>query len=229
MSKKKLGDQVKLTYDLLLEMIITLKLKPGEVLVEKDLEKHTGMGRTPIREALLLLKSDYFVEREPHKSTYIKEVGLYDVKELFEALLVTEKNLNLIALTRLTPAELADIEEACNRIDKAIAVQDQWQISSENIHFHNLIYEGAKNKFLLFPAQKIRKHAERLSHLSYRGEGKAGDADTQRHNKAISKQHREMVRCLKEKDLEGLETVTVEHIRYFRESVLNFIQDSHNF
>jgi DNA-binding GntR family transcriptional regulator len=41
LSKKKLGDQVNKTYDLLLEMIITLKLKPGEVIVEKDLEKQT--------------------------------------------------------------------------------------------------------------------------------------------------------------------------------------------
>ena len=229
MSKKKLGDQVTKTYDLLLEMIITLKLKPGEVIVEKDLEKQTGMGRTPIREALLLLKQDYFIEREPHKSTYIKEVGLNDIKALFEALLVTEKNLNLIALARSTPAELVDIEEACDRIDAAIASQDQWQISSENIHFHNLIYQAAKNKYLLFPAQKIRKHAERLSHLSYRGGGESSASDTERHNKAISTQHREMVRCLKERDLKGLEAVTVEHIRYFREAVLNFMQDSHSF
>ena len=149
LSKRKLGDQVKKTYDLLLEMIITLKLKPGEVIVEKDLEKKTGMGRTPIREALLLLKQDYFVEREPHKSTYVKEISLYDIKDLFEALFVTEKNLNLIAMTRMTPAELSDIEDACKRIDAAMVTQNQWQISSENLNFHNLIYQAAKNKYLI--------------------------------------------------------------------------------
>ena len=223
MVNKKSGDQVKKTYDLLLEMIITLKLKPGEVIVEKDLEKRTGIGRTPIREALLLLKQDHFIEREPHKSTYIKDVGLFDMKELFDALLVIEKNLNLIALERVTPNEISEIEDACNRIDVAITTKDHWRISSENIRFHNLIYQAVKNKYLLFPAQRIRKHVERLSHLTYRGEREVSISDTEIHNQAISIQHREIVRCLKEKDSEGLESVTVEHVRYFREAVLSFL------
>ena len=228
MSKKKLGDQVKKTYDLLLEMIITLKLKPGEVIVEKEIEKQTGMGRTPIREALLLLKQDHFVEREPHKSTYIKEVGLNDIKELFEALFITETNLNLIAMKRATPAELEDIEEACNRVDTAIAIQDPCKISSENIYFHNFIYQTVKNKYLFFPAQRIRKHAERLSHLTFRSGENSRDSDIELHNKTVSMQHKEIVRCLKKKDPKGLKLATIEHIEFFREAVLSYLQDSHS-
>lgn len=211
---------------MLLEMIITLKLKPGEVVAEKDLIEKTGMGRTPIREALLLLKQDNFVERNPHKSTYVKEVGLNDIKDLFEALVVFEKNVTLIAMARITAAELAEIEKACNRVDAAIKDLDQWQISSENIHFHNLIYRASKNKFLILPAEKIRKHAERLSHLSYRGIDEPYTAEIRKHNKAVSKQHREIVRCLKDKDEKRLEVVTVGHIKYFREAVLNYMQSS---
>src|SRR5256885_9791099 len=40
------------------------EFKPGQRLVEDDLSVILGVGRTPVREALLLLQGEGFIERE---------------------------------------------------------------------------------------------------------------------------------------------------------------------
>ena len=48
-TKLSLAEQA---YRLLEEQIVTLRLHPGELLVEKELVTLTGIGRTPVREAM---------------------------------------------------------------------------------------------------------------------------------------------------------------------------------
>ena len=44
-------------YDIIVEMIITLQLTPGEIYSENAFIEMTGIGRTPIREAIKRLES----------------------------------------------------------------------------------------------------------------------------------------------------------------------------
>ena len=39
-------------YQLLTDQVISLQLQPGQLLVEKELVELTGIGRTPVREAI---------------------------------------------------------------------------------------------------------------------------------------------------------------------------------
>ena len=49
-------------YSRIKRKIIKLELQPGEIINEKNLENELGVGRTPIREALLTLKVEKFIE-----------------------------------------------------------------------------------------------------------------------------------------------------------------------
>ena len=44
-------------------MILRSELKPGHRLVEEEFTRMLGVGRTPVREALLLLQGEGFVAR----------------------------------------------------------------------------------------------------------------------------------------------------------------------
>ena len=54
----KRGNNASQAYELLKKKIITLQIKPGEYLDEKGLMKELKIGRTPLREAILLLKNE---------------------------------------------------------------------------------------------------------------------------------------------------------------------------
>ncbi len=54
-SRQSLGA---IAYEKIYKKIISLEYKPGENLEEKELMKHLGLGRTPVREALLRLSAE---------------------------------------------------------------------------------------------------------------------------------------------------------------------------
>ena len=96
MELKKQGDLVEKAYRALRKQIITNRLKPGEYLDEKKLISELSIGRTPLRQAFHLLKNENFVEWKPHRSPYIKELSIGEVRELFEALIIVEKNITYL-------------------------------------------------------------------------------------------------------------------------------------
>jgi len=77
-------------YEIIHDKIITMALKPGEHVDEKALVEELGIGRTPVREALLKLASEHLVESRPNKGFIVKPLTLQDVKAMFEALNIIE-------------------------------------------------------------------------------------------------------------------------------------------
>ncbi len=54
-------------YDAVESMIATLQLQPGSPVAEADLVQRTGLGRTPLREALLRMVSAGLITQEPRR------------------------------------------------------------------------------------------------------------------------------------------------------------------
>ncbi|HNL27759.1 MAG TPA: GntR family transcriptional regulator, partial [bacterium] len=73
--KVSLTDQA---YDKIEEMLVTLKFKPGTIISEPEIIERIGMGRTPVREALLRLGKEHMIKAIPRKGIYINEIHITD-------------------------------------------------------------------------------------------------------------------------------------------------------
>ena len=60
---------------------MNLYLKPGAVLNEAELSEQLGMSRTPIREALILLKNEGLVDIMPQRGSRVSHISLSLVRE----------------------------------------------------------------------------------------------------------------------------------------------------
>ena len=58
------------------ELIVTLELAPGSALNERDLMERTGLGRTPIREALRTLARDKLVDSYPRRGMFVSPLTI---------------------------------------------------------------------------------------------------------------------------------------------------------
>jgi DNA-binding GntR family transcriptional regulator len=58
-----------LAYDAIETMLSTMQLEPGSPIVEAELAERTGMGRTPVREALLRMISIDLIVQQPRRAT----------------------------------------------------------------------------------------------------------------------------------------------------------------
>ena len=59
-------------------------LKPGERLMEIQLAEELGVSRTPVREAIRKLEMEGYVIMMPRRGTYIADLSIRDINEVFE-------------------------------------------------------------------------------------------------------------------------------------------------
>ena len=214
----KQGDLVEKAYQALRKQIITNQLKPGEYLDEKKLIDELSIGRTPLRQAFHLLKNENFVEWKPHRSPYIKEMSIDEVRELFEALIIVEKNITYLAALRISTEELNEIRSIHDRIQHAIRNNASWEITEENNKFHAAIARAGNNRCLAKYHETLRLQVERLSYLAV-----SRDVLTplEKHYALISRQHDEIIDHLASHDAEGVEKVTVDHVKLFQNRIVS--------
>lgn len=222
-TKKPKGYQTLEVYNQLKRKIVTLELEPGAVIDVKKLEKELGIGRTPIREAILQLKADNLVDSQPNKPIYIKEFTLKMVRDLFEAYIPIKKSIAALAVQRITPEMMGLIERAFEEHKQAILEQDFWRIHSSNRYFHELIARSTDNQYLIFIHEQYSNQIERLEYLVFTHEIQ-NNTPLEVFFRQTVEEHSRMVACLKGRDGRGMEELADGHFRIFQKRLLAYMQ-----
>ena len=63
-------------YQTIRSRIITMELKPGDPLNDRELAEQMGISRTPMREALIMLNIAHMVTIKPQSGTYVAPIDL---------------------------------------------------------------------------------------------------------------------------------------------------------
>jgi GntR family transcriptional regulator, rspAB operon transcriptional repressor len=90
-------------YELAREAIVSLWLKPGQAVSEKEIASQLGVSRTPVREALMRLSDEGLIEVFRQSGTFVSPIKLHDV---YEGQLVREA------------LELAVVRQATKKFDQ---------------------------------------------------------------------------------------------------------------
>jgi DNA-binding GntR family transcriptional regulator len=109
-------------YRRLEEAIVTLSLRPGAVLTESQLIDLVGVGRTPVREALIRLAQQGLVEILPRKGVMVAGINAIDIMSALDARQVLERLIAAEAARRASPRERIAIVEAARAM--RVAAED---------------------------------------------------------------------------------------------------------
>ena len=63
-------------YETIVRKIICLEYPPGQYLEENQLVEELGIGRTPVREALVRLQSENMIESQPNKGVVVRPIRI---------------------------------------------------------------------------------------------------------------------------------------------------------
>lgn len=96
--------------DVLRDLIVRGKLKPGEHVVERKLCAELDVSRTPMREALKLLRQEGLVEIFKNRGARVTPYSAEDALNLFEVISGLEGQAAARAATRITQDELAELK-----------------------------------------------------------------------------------------------------------------------
>jgi DNA-binding GntR family transcriptional regulator len=106
-------------YDIIESMIATLQLLPGSPVVEADLVQRTGLGRTPLREALLRMVSAGLITQEPRRGLRVSNVELSDYLDLLQTRRSLEHLIATSAARRATPPQRHGIVDCARHMMRA--------------------------------------------------------------------------------------------------------------
>jgi DNA-binding GntR family transcriptional regulator len=140
---RSLSDQA---YYRLRELIITLELPPGSAINERDLMERTGLGRTPIREALRTLAHARMVEIFPRRGVLVAGVNAGDLAGLSEVRRLLEPPAARAAAARRTAADRA--ETVALLAELAEADGDERSLIELDQRIHRHVYRCTHNEFL---------------------------------------------------------------------------------
>jgi DNA-binding GntR family transcriptional regulator len=103
--------------------IVRGDLQPNERLVEADLSRRFGTGRSGIRTALARLEQEGLVQSTPHRGARVRLVDEQEAIEIYEARAVLEGLAARLAATRASKADVEDLRtillQARIRLDQA--------------------------------------------------------------------------------------------------------------
>ncbi|KAB2881150.1 GntR family transcriptional regulator [bacterium] len=149
-------------YDLIEEMIVTLKLKPGSVIAEADLMREIKIGRTPIREALLRLASEHLVETLPRKGIIVSEIHITDHLALLETRRALERIIVAKATRRATAEQRKTLSEFAALIESAAEQKNLNSFIHIDHEFDHILGEACRNPFAAEACSPLRAHCRRF-------------------------------------------------------------------
>jgi DNA-binding GntR family transcriptional regulator len=106
-------------YDALESMIVTLQLKPGAPIVEADLIAATGMGRTPLREALVRMSSNGLIMQLPRRGLFVSDIEAAEHLTLIETRRVLERLIAASSARRASPQQRKDMQACAQKMAAA--------------------------------------------------------------------------------------------------------------
>jgi DNA-binding GntR family transcriptional regulator len=141
-------------------------LKPGERLVEKRLCEMFDVGRTPLREALMQLEVEGYLQFIPNRGVTITKMSIDNMEDIYNILAVLEGYATEVSTTCLSSGDIKKIESLQNDQKRAWAKKDYKKWLDKNAEFHEYIVNGCKNGFLTMIVSNLRQRVYRYRLIS---------------------------------------------------------------
>jgi DNA-binding GntR family transcriptional regulator len=144
-SRTVLADQVK---DRLLQDIVAGRYPPDARIVETQLARELGTSQAPVREALRGLEALGLVEILPFRGARVRRPSIGELLEAYTVRFELEALGARLGVPRMTDADLADLEELGEAMQRAAAAGDRHEVAVADAAFHARVLHLAGNATL---------------------------------------------------------------------------------
>ena len=167
------------------EMIVTLDLAPGATISEGDLCARTGLGRTPVREALQRLAQQRLVVILPRRGMLVAPIDVAGQLQLLDLRREIERLMARLAARRRDAAEAARFATLAADMEAAAERDDDRAFLRLDRAFNELLDHACRNEFAGASMRQWNPLSRRFWYFHYR---RAGDMpETARRHAAVAR------------------------------------------
>lgn len=190
-------------YEVILDAITSLKLPPGAMVIEGRLARSLGISKTPVRSALVRLEQAGFVRTVPFRGTFVSDVTLRDVREIFHV----RASLEELAIRRaVEEASAAELGALHGIIDAAAAAfdSDELRESVDLIReFHETVIGLSRNRWLADIYGALAHHLTRIRNICGQVPGRV---------ETSMREHRSVVTAMEARDADAAVAALRSHL-----------------
>ena len=201
-------------YEYLYNKIISCEYLPGQELNEKQLLEETSFGRTPLREALLMLQSESLIEIFPRKGMRITAFTEKSIDDLYQTRTLIEPTVCRKYITLYSKSRLLEFQKMFERAEDASDVEE-YRIDTS---FHSYLISITDNNILINMYHSIMIHQMRMAVYAA-----MQDSSNRMGN---LKQHKAIIDALLRENEEDVQDAIVLHINHSLIKSLKLLRNS---
>lgn len=207
--------------DYLRTQIITGKMSANQRINENDLATSLGVSRPPIREAFRILENEHLLVSVPRKGTYVTDVSIADLTELFQ----TREMIEIYSIDLLKAIESPDLSEVETALEEALNLSlPSIENPDEMLHFHRvfagfhgkLVESTANSRIILF-YKTISLNLTRYQVMYLFMPGSVGQS---------LQDHQKIINLIKKAEFNQAKEALLKHLRFTSEVLKSKIQQN---
>ena len=206
------SDFVETVYNVLLDAIIDGSLAPGERITQEEIAEQLHVSRSPVLQALRLLKKDGLIEDAPGRGVQVAPLDPEWVGHLYEV----RGALDVLA-ARLAAQARVTIDPALIEQGRLISQSgDLKRILDADIAFHYAIYAASGNALIAENASRYWVHLRRVMGAVHRWSNQRS---------AIWDEHEAIAKAISQGDARQAVLLTDQHITRAKTNLVKQLQD----
>ena len=147
--------------------ILSLHLKPGEKLTERELCELTGVSRSLMREALRDLEAQGLISNVPHKGPTVAMLTRNDASEIYEVRSALEPMAARLFVERATAEQISELHAMADRCRQAMVKRNVLALIDALEGFYQTLFTGAGNQMAAMLARMIYNKAGLLRAMTF--------------------------------------------------------------
>lgn len=144
------------------DQIASGELSAGSRLDLDEVARALGVSRTPVREAVLRLEGDGFLQRDPYRAAIVTSIDASYVEETVALRVHTEGLAARLGCQRLSPEDIDEMRRHFRELEQVDHVADHAEFARLNAEFHGVLYRATNAPRLLAIIDTLGRHAERI-------------------------------------------------------------------
>lgn len=137
------------------EAILSGTIEPGASIVESKIAQQLGAGVPLIREALIELEHQGFVQRTPYKGTTVTKLSSSDVLHIFQLRVELEAIAIEWAKEHATAADIESLRLEIRKMEDAAKNLDLPQFYEGDLAYHRKIWSLSGNPYLVDVLERL--------------------------------------------------------------------------
>ncbi|MGY3777932.1 GntR family transcriptional regulator [Isobaculum melis] len=183
-------------YNHIKNLIDTGSLNKEDKIVEQQIANELGVSRTPVREALLQLASDGYLENIPRKGFKIKELTEKDQEDIYQVIGLLDGEAASLAVDYLTEEDFQQMNFLIDSMDIAVKNEMFPKYNQLQKEFHDVYINKCGNQKLIETIEQLKRYLLNSDYTIQKNENLSALLD------AANKEHKQIVTYLKEKQKE---------------------------